>query len=508
MRQAKILAFVFLLLWPTTAEAYIGPGAGFAALGSFLVMFLAMLSAIATLFTWPIRYLVRLIRGWRIHAASRIKRFVVLGLDGMDPTLVEAMMETGKLPNLSRLRQSGCYRRLATTIPPLSPVAWSSFLTGCNPGKHNIFDFLSLDKRSYLPKLSSVRIGGPRRTLHLRGYRIPLGKPDIRLLRKGKPFWNLLGNHGIFSDIIRVPITFPPEKFHGVLLSAMCIPDLRGSQGTFLYYTTKRTGEDEHIGGEQIRIQREGNRIRGALIGPANPLRPDQPAMKCPFEIVIDERHGKARLRMNGEAHPLEKGRYTDWIGIPFKTGLGQKVWGICQFLLLNIDPEFELYVTPIQIDPNKPAMPISHPTVYATYLAKNQGRYATLGLAEDSWALNTGIINDNQFWEQVVRSDREREKMFFDALEKVRRGLVVCVFDGTDRVQHMFWRYLEENHPADPGPRPGQHRRAIEMLYRLMDELVGRTLAACNDPGTVLMVISDHGFKPFRRGVDLNRWL
>ena len=152
-----------VLILATPAQAYIGPGAGFAALGSFLVMFTAMLSAIATLFTWPVRYALRAIRRFRAHAKSRIKRFVVLGLDGMEPTLAERFMAEGRLPNLARLRDQGCYKRLGTTLPPLSPVAWSSFLTGSNPGKHNIYDFLSRDKRTYLPQLSSVSIRGARR---------------------------------------------------------------------------------------------------------------------------------------------------------------------------------------------------------------------------------------------------------------------------------------------------------------------------------------------------------
>jgi predicted AlkP superfamily phosphohydrolase/phosphomutase len=177
---------------------------------------------------------------------------------------------------------------------------------------------------------------------------------------------------------------------------------------------------------------------------------------------------------------------------------------------LLRTEPEFELYVTPIQIDPHKPAMPISYPMVFATYLAKNQGTYATLGLAEDTWALNAKILSDDGFLHQCTQADEERETMFFDALDKVKRGLVVCVFDGVDRIQHMFWRYIDERHPAHGGQADAseQRRDAIERLYLRMDELVGKAMARCQDKDTVLMVISDHGFKPFRYGIDLNCWL
>ena len=508
--RIAVLSTLFVLVSQETAYAYIGPGAGFAALGSFFVMFMAMLSAVVTLFTWPLRYMVRAVRGRRAHARSRIKRFVVLGLDGMEPTLAEKYMAEGKLPNLAKLRDNGCYKRLGTTTPPLSPVAWSSFLTGSNPGKHNIYDFLSRNKRDYLPELSSVQIRGSRKQLNIGKFEIPIGKPDIRLLRKGKPFWNVLGEHGIFSNIIRVPITFPPEKFHGVLLSAMCVPDLRGSQGTFAYYTTAGDRDHEHVGGEQIHVTREGNTIRSYLVGPSNPVRKDHPAMKCPFVVRIHNAQGDATLRINGQTHELKQGHYTDWVNVHFKTGIGFKVRGICQFLLLRTSPEFELYVTPIQIDPDKPAMPISHPPVFATYLSKRLGTYATLGLAEDTWGLNARILDDDGFLHQCLTADGEREKMFLDALDKTKRGLCVCVFDGTDRIQHMFWRYLDEQHPAHAGQteQDQQRRHAIEELYQEMDALVGRVMAKCADNGTVLMVISDHGFKTFRYGLDLNRWL
>jgi len=503
-----ILTLCMVLALAGPAEAYIGPGAGFAALGSFLVMFTAMLSAVVTLFTWPIRYLLRAIRGWRAHARSRVKRFVVLGLDGMEPTLTDRFLAEGKLPNLAKLREQGCYKRLGTTMPPLSPVAWSSFLTGSNPGKHNIYDFLSRDRRTYLPTLSSVSIRGSRRSLRLGPYEIPIGKPDIRLLRKGKPFWNVLSEHGIFSSIIRVPITFPPERLRGVLLSAMCVPDLRGTQGTFSFYSSRPAGEGEHIGGEQFHVKKNGNTIRSHLIGPENGIRRDRAVMKCPFTVTLDDQPGTAVLSVNGERRRLRQGEYSGWVDICFKAGLGIKVRGICQFLLLSTTPEFEMYVTPLQIDPSKPAMPISFPAIYATYLAKNQGKYATLGLAEDTWALNASILGDDDFLHQCIEADSEREVMFFDALDKVKRGLCACVFDGTDRIQHMFWRYIDERHPAHQGQAEPQHRNAIEELYRRNDELVGKTMARCNDEHTVLMVLSDHGFKTFRRGVDLNYWL
>ena len=504
--RTVVLVGVVLLLCGEEAQAYVGPGAGFAIGTTLFAFFVAFFSGLAAIFLWPIRWLFRSIRGRRAMAKARVKRFVILGLDGMEPTLAEKYMAEGKMPHLSRLARDGSFLRLGTTAPPLSPVAWSSFLTGCNPGKHNIFDFLTRDKRTYMPLLSSVSIRGPSRVWKIGEYRIPIGKPDIRLLRKGVPFWNVLGEHGIFSNVIRVPITFPPERFRGVLLSAMCVPDLRGTQGTFTYYTTK-TGDSEYIGGEQVHVTQEGQTIRSHLIGPGDSSRDGGAPMRCPFKVVLNG-PGGAGLTVCGTRHGLKRNEYTPWINVEFKSAIGMKVRGVCQFLLLRTEPQFELYVTPIQVDPQRPALPISHPLIYSTYLAKSQGTFATLGLAEDTWGMNAKILDDDGFLHQCLEADAEREIMFFDALAKVRRGLCVCVFDGTDRIQHMFWRYIDPQHPAHKGQCETQRRRAIDDLYARMDELVGKTVRACQGDDTVLMVISDHGFNSFRRGIDLNVWL
>lgn len=507
--RAVLLAIVLLVAMPSHVYAYIGPGAGLAIGGSLLALFTAVLSAVLVFFLWPLRYMIRMIKGRRAFARARVKRFIILGLDGIDPELTQKYMSEGKLPNLSKLSKQGSFGKLQTTVPSISPVAWSSFQTGVNPGKHNIFDFLTRDKKTYAPKLSSVDIRGPRKFLNLGKYRIPLGKGDVRLLRKGKPFWKDLGEHGIFSSVLRVPITFPPEKFRGVQLSAMCVPDLRGSQGMFSFYTTQDLGEVEHTGGENIYVTRQGNTINTELIGCENPLTKDHEPLKCPFELSITD-NGQADLKLNGDVYHIKTGEYTDWVKAEFKAGLGVKISGVCKFLLISTEPELQLYVTPINIDPEKPAMSISHPSVYSCYLSKMFGPYATLGLAEDSWALNEKILDDEGFVQQSITIDSEREEMFFDTLDKVRHGLCVCVFDGADRIQHSFWRYIDESHPAHQGqgPKAKQCRDAIEQVYRRMDDVVGKTMEKCADDDTVLMVISDHGFNSFRYGVDLNRWL
>src|SRR5205823_2346255 len=140
-------------------------------------------------------------------------------------------------------------------------------------------------------------------------------------------------------------------------------------------------------------------------------------------------------------------------------------------------------------------------------YLAKLFGPYATLGLAEDTWALNEKVLDDDAFLAQCYSNHHDREQMLFDALEKTKQGLCACVFDTTDRVQHMFWRYLEDDHPAARDVPRDQRPDVIPDLYRRMDDLVGRVMQQI-ERDTLLLVVSDHGFKSFARCVNVNAWL
>jgi predicted AlkP superfamily phosphohydrolase/phosphomutase len=490
---------------PSAAEAYIGPGAGFALLTSFLVFFTTMVVAAATVVAWPVRVVWLALFGTRIPPA-RIGRLVIVGLDGQDPNLTDRFMGEGLLPNLRRLSETGCYRRLRTTFPAVSPVAWSSFSTGTGPGRHNIFDFLDRDRRTYLPRLSSARVGAVERFLSLGRYRIPLQRPELRLLRRSKPFWTILGEHRVWSTILRVPVTFPPDRFYGAELGAMGIPDLLGTQGTFLLYTTRPPEGRFKEGGLRVPVTVENDRIETTVQGPGNLLRAGSPPLEIPLRIRIDRARDVAHAQFDQVGVDLTPGRLSDWVTLAFRPAPGLAVTGLVRLLVLEMEAHFSLYVSPISIDPERPAMPVSHPSFYATYLAKRIGTFSTLGLAEDTWALNERVIDEGIFLQQAYDIDRERQAMLFAALDRLRRGVLVCVFDAPDRIQHMFWRYLEAGHPAR-APGDDRHRDAIRDIYVHTDTLVGRVLDRLGRDD-VLMVISDHGFSSFRRGVNLNAWL
>lgn len=497
---------VFVLVDSQPALAYIGPGAGFAFLTSFLMLFASFFMAFFTFLTWPIRVVLRFFKRRKALENAQAERVVILGLDGLEPTITERLLKEGKLPNLQKLSNEGSYSHLQTTYPALSPVAWSAFSTGVGPGRHNIFDFLSRDRHSYLPELSSSKVSGNSRTLKLGKYEIPLGKPSVRFLRRSKSFWKILSENGIFSHVLRVPITFPPEKFNGAMLSAMCAPDLWGTQGTFSYFTSDESVDPLKVGGETAIVFKQGDRVHGFIKGPENSLTRKKENMKLPFSARILNAE-EAELIIDKKTYHLKKGKYTEWIELKFKAGLGIKVQGIARFYLLDTEPDFRLYMTPINIDPEKPALPISYPYFYSVYLGKLLGKYATLGLAEDTWSLNEGILNEEAFLEQAYMIHEEREKQFFHALDKTKKGLCAVVIDATDRIQHMFFRTLDDDHPANRGKETEKYKNVIEDLYVRMDGLVGRTMEKLGKEDAFI-VLSDHGFKSFKRGINLNAWL
>ncbi len=358
-----------------------------------------------------------------------------------------------------------------------------------------------------MPELSSANVTAPARTLKLGKYLIPLGRPSIAAGRKSESFWSILGKFGIFSSVLRVPITFPPERFNGVLLSAMNVPDVKGSQGTYFYFTTDKTDKRTLVSGQQCPFEAVEGGAKGELPGPQNTLVKDGGELRIPFSITTEKNgSGVAKLQLPDETIELRQNEYTPWVTLSYKAAVGFTVKAIARFLLLDEHPHVRLYVTPIQIDPGSPALPISHPVSYSIYLAKRQGPFATLGVAEDTSGLNELVIGEDAFMRQALDIHQERETMFFDALGKTRRGAVVCVFDITDRLQHMFFRFHKDDRWG-VGVSDDRYANVLRDLYIQMDGLVGRVMKEIDDQ-TVLMVLSDHGFKPFRRAVELNRWL
>ena len=501
---AVLLAF----LLSEAAYGYIGPGAGFAVVSSIFFIIGAALLGMATLALWPLRILMANWHRRRLRLRAKVKRIVILGFDGMDPSRCQDYMEAGHLPALSALRERGGFRALGTTLPAISPVAWSTFATGVTAGKHGIFDFFTRDANSYLPCLSSVKITSLRRFLRLGFLKIPCGyRAHVQLMRKSRSLWQILGDHKIFSTILRVPITFPPESFYGVCLSAMCTPDLRGGQGSYTLLTSDADMINKESEGTHVLLSRSCDRFEGSIPGPEIENSSPKRTMSISIKGRINADAEKVLLYLSDQCIELEPGHYSSWIRLHFKDGGRKNARGIVRFMITELAPEIRIYMTPIHIDPEKPIMRISHPYPYAVSLAKRMGFFATLGLSEDTWALNEDIITEEAFLEQTYAILQEREALLMDQIDKNLNGLTVMVFDHTDRIQHMFYRYLDPEHPANIDRDTKTHQDAVETAYRKSDQVVAKVMARMG-PDDLLIVMSDHGFQSFRFGVNLNTWL
>ncbi len=487
------------------ALAYVGPGGGFVISISLLAVLAALLAVVFVLVLTPVSAVLALARKIRRKKGRLFQKAVVLGLDGLDPKVIQRLMDQGKLPNFERLASTGCFMELQTVAPPLSPCAWSSLATGTVPSQHRIHGFITRNPVNYAPRLSSYEITEPRRKLTVGRYEIPLSRPRVRTLRQGRPFWHDLAREGLEVTVLRVPITFPPEPFRGRLLSGMCLPDLLGSQGTYTYYgeTDRRRGK---AGGDFCRLHFDGKVARTWILGPGHPYTAKGDNLRIPLRIKKTARPDALSLKAQNERFDLQVGQFSRWVRLCFRAG-PIKIHGMVQFYLIAAGAQVQVYMTPVQIDPERPAMKISHPSYFSDYLAKRHGPYGTLGLLEDTSAVNDGLLDESAFLRQVWQHYHQQKRMFLDTLNSKRDDVIVCVFDAPDRIQHMFWRQMEKDSLPSEASELQQHARVIERAYLEMDGLVGETLESL-DPQSLLLVVSDHGFTSFRRGVNLNTWL
>lgn len=429
--------------------------------------------------------------------STRKKKVIVLGIDGLDPNIMERMMDSGQLPNFSKLREMGCYSRLMTVNPPQSPVVWSSIATGNNPGYHGVYDFIIRNPRNYLPELSMIRINPKNIT----------GSKDSMFLhaRKGKAFWQIADDYGVPSTVIRWPVTFPAEKVAGNMFAGYGTPDIKGGLGRYTLYTTRAFSSKKK--GDIIQVYPNNSVIETKVTGPAvAKLRKQEPS-EIPMIIKIDKQNSKITLNVCDKDYEVKVGGWSDWVRLKFSLGFFRSAYGIVRFYLSKLKPDFELYMTPIQIDQKEPAFPISYPDEYAGKLAEEIGYYHTLGMPEDTNAFGDDILSTEAFLESCDTIMVEREKMLRHEINRFKEGLLAFVFDTTDRIQHMFWSTRDPEHPIHDEDFASKYGSIIPDYYRRMDKILGKLLKSLSEK-TVLIIVSDHGFTPFRRTVHINSWL
>ncbi len=436
------------------------------------------------------------------------KKILLLGLDGMDPHLLHVWMKEGELPHFQRLMNQGDFRRLRTSTPPQSPVAWSNFITGTDPGGHGIFDFVHRDPERYMPVFSSSESTGAAKTISLGNLVLPLSGGGVKNLRKGRAFWQILEDHDIPATIFKMPANYPPVPTKQKTLSGMNTPDILGNYGTCHYYTSEFTEIKEDLGGAQIlQVYVLNNKVEAKLPGPTNPFKKDRQNSEIDFKVFIDPVNPVAKIVIQDHEFILKEGEWSDWKKIRFSLIPTQSVKGICKFLLKQVHPEFKLYVSPINIDPGDAFLTISTPEDYSKKLEKKFGPFYTKGLPADFKALDHGILNEKEFLEQDDFILKERHEMFDYELARFDSGLLFYYVSSTDQRQHMFWRFLDKSHPSYDSGLASKYGNVIKNIYREADKMLGRAMEK-TDKDTILMVMSDHGFAPFRRQFNLNTWL
>jgi predicted AlkP superfamily phosphohydrolase/phosphomutase len=418
------------------------------------------------------------------------KQVIVLGVDGMDPAFLERHWSA--LPNVSRLRDQGGFRRLRTTTPPQSPVAWSTFITGWDPSGHGIFDFVHRDPKTLQPFSSMSRIEEPRWKISLGPYVFPLSPARVETLRRGRAFWQILSDRHIPVSIMHMPTNFPPIQA-GEALAGMGAPDLRGTQGTFTFYTDDPTELTRDVpGGRIVKVNAENEHFILPVEGPPDSLRKDRRFATANLIVDVDATGSVARLSIGGSVAIVKRSEWSDWMRVDFRLlGWLAGARGMVRVYAKEFHPQLALYLTPVNIDPRSPELPVSAPPPYSREVAREVGPFYTQGIAEDTSAYRQGVLTMEEFLQQAAMVRGDELKLLRYSLDRFREGLLFFYFSSIDQCSHMLW---------------GKHETELLEVYRAVDAAIGEVMGRF--PNADIIVMSDHGFTSFDRNVHLNTWL
>ena len=419
------------------------------------------------------------------------KKIIVLGIDAMDPGFLERHWDA--LPNLDYLRRKGDFERLATTAPPQSPVAWSTFITGLDPSGHGVFDFIHRDPRTMEPLSSMADIEPPRHTLALGPYLLPLSPGHVRRFLRGEAFWQTLDRAGVPVTLVRMPNNFPPLETRSRTLSGMGTPDMRGTFGTFSYFTSDPLELARAVpGGRIVPVTIEHDRAVLPIEGPDNTLRKDHAVSVMNLVVTRDPENAAALFEADGQRVVLREGEWSEWVRVRFPIVPGLKsAAGMFRIYAKELHPDLRIYVSPVNLDPFAPDLPISTPASFSRDLAEAIGPFYTQGIAEDTAALRAGVLTRGEFHAQARLVADEQFRMLGWALDHFESGVLFLHFLGVDQESHVSWGAYDDD---------------LLRTYKRVDAEVGRVMRRA--PDATLLVISDHGFASFRRAVNVNTWL
>ncbi|MEZ4389225.1 MAG: alkaline phosphatase family protein [Candidatus Krumholzibacteriia bacterium] len=438
-------------------------------------------------------------------------KVLVLGYDGMDPRLVAEYRARGLMPNFDRVLASGGQLvPLGTAIPPQSPVAWSTFITGMDPGGHGIFDFIHRDPATLVPYLSTSAAMGPAAFWKLGAWRIPRGAGSVENLRHGVAFWQLLDTAQVDATVFKVPANFPPVASRSRTLSGMGTPDIQGTYGQYTYVTDDPLAPDDLSGGVLRAVYLTDGRCETAVEGPANVYRDGAPLARLPLVVTVAAAERAVLVELAGERLLLREGEWSPWLDLEFTLVPWLKsVRGVARVFLMETTPYLRLYVTPVQIDPAAPEMPISTPGDYSRELAAAVGPFYTQGLPSDTKALEEGVFTDTDYLSQSDNVFAERKRQLGHELQRFTArddGFLFFYFNYPDQDCHMWWRGIDPHSPLHAACAAEHHERVPE-IYQALDTILGGVLDQVG-PQALVMVMSDHGFAPYYRSLHVNAWL
>lgn len=499
---------------------------------------------------------------------QRHRRVIVLAFDGLDPRIVDTLMQQGRLPNMKHVAEMGGYKRMATSTPAITPIAFSNIIGGTDPRTHGIFDFIH---RNIIDGGSGIMADFALCSTHdpkgwladnspaIGQWKLPLAAGTVELNRRGISFWDPLLRKGNDVSVYHLPGTYPPPEPEGKgrfrCLSGMGTPDVFGGYGDFTSFESDRITaetvgggrfvplrptEEKYTDGEVTRVKIHAHRFASKLEGPenylhrgeakkklaggvkrdedGNVLREDPKHLTLPVVFTRDPEADVVKIEFAGQTLVHNQGEWTDWIQFEFDTDipagavlgamqLPTKMPAILRFYVKQVHPNLKIYTTPMNFDPTRPVNPISTPQDHAAEIAEEDGPYYTTGIPEDNKAVREGALSEADFISQCDLVWDEKFVQTHRHLDQFESGCLFNYVGATDMMQHIFWRDRDPDHPGRLAEQGDIYAETINHQYERADQMVGDVLEKMREED-VLMIISDHGFTTFRKGLNVNTWL
>lgn len=411
---------------------------------------------------------------------------ILVGFDAFDPGFFERLHNEGKVPYLSKYLVSSKYSSFKVANPPQSEVSWTSISTGLNPGGHGLFDFVHRNPDTYglfvsiLPTKSSL-LGNQFSPPH-----------------KAETIFDSAVKDGYQATSLWWPATFPSRLQSPVrTVPGLGTPDIFGQLGVGISYSMEPLTDENNLKTRTARLQRKNStEYNGILAGPLQKSRTGSKQSYLDFKVIINDAHS-AKLSLGNQILDLVVGQWSPVVEIRFQVGFMVSVKIVTRVILTQLQPDPVLYFLPLQLHPLASPWPYGTPKSMLNKIWKKQGAFLTLGWPQDTTALEEGFINNEHFLCLCDQIFKQRASIFMAMLDSYQEGILACVFDSLDRVQHMFWK----NRPD-----------IIESWYLKLDDFAGKIntkLSAKRDGDSInLIFLSDHGFQNFNYKVNVNRWL